>query len=291
METERILVEDIHVGTRKRQAKPEAVAALADSMRRVGQLTPIEVRIVDQMEVDGEPVTCVPVLVAGLHRLEALKSIGEEYAECRLITDDAMLARMIEISENLHRADLTMLERSEQEAEWIELRDQWDARGEEVQSAQVAQIESKRADGKGHRPEGGLSAAARELGLDRDAARRSIKVASLSDEAKEAARECGLDDNRTALLDAAKAQTPEQQVQRLHQISAAKKSAKAADSKSLKEEAEEKLAGLLAEHIPGEHWDALKANLHAAGAHRIAAEFVRLTGVSVFDRTRAGAHD
>ena len=286
METERILVEDIHVGTRKRLAKPEAVAALADSMRRVGQLTPIEVRIVDQMEVDGEPVTCVPVLVAGLHRLEALKAIGEEYAECRLISDDAMLARMIEISENLHRADLTMLERSEQEAEWIELRDQWDARGEEVKPAQLDQVS---AGGRGNT--GGLSAAARDLGLSRGAAQRSIKVASLSDEAKKAARECGLDDNRTALLDAAKAQTPEQQVQRLHQISAAKKSAKAADSKSLKEEAEEKLAGLLAEHIPGEHWDALKANLHAAGAHRIAAEFVRLTGVSVFDRTRAGAHD
>jgi len=88
----------------------------------------------------------------------------------------------------MHRADLTMLERSEQEAEWIDLWDQWDARGEEVKPAQLDQVS---AGGRGNT--GGLSAAARDLGLSRGAAQRSIKVASLSDEAKKAARECGLD--------------------------------------------------------------------------------------------------
>lgn len=39
----------------------------------------------------------------------------------------------------------------------------------------------------------GYSAAERDLGIKRDDARRAEKVASLSDEAKEAAREVGLD--------------------------------------------------------------------------------------------------
>ena len=48
--------------------------------------------------------------------------------------------------------------------------------------------------------------------MDRDDALRAVKVASLSDEAKDAAREEGLDDNRTALLDAARFSEPGEQV-------------------------------------------------------------------------------
>jgi hypothetical protein len=50
-----------------------------------------------------------------------------------------------------------------------------------------------------------VNAAARELGIEKSDAYRAVSVAGLSDEAKAAAREHGLDDNRTALLeDAAK---------------------------------------------------------------------------------------
>ncbi|WP_428030036.1 hypothetical protein [Ancylobacter sp.] len=94
------------------------------------------------------------------------------------------------IAENLHRAELTALERDEQVALWVKL-------NAERQSAQSEPIESKRGDGKGHRPESGVRAAARELGIEKEDARRATKVASLSDEAKEAAREAGLDDNRS----------------------------------------------------------------------------------------------
>ena len=48
-----------------------------------------------------------------------------------------------------------------------------------------------------------MNAAARELGIQKNDAYRAVSVAGLSDEAKEAAREHGLDDNRTALLKAA----------------------------------------------------------------------------------------
>ena len=48
--------------------------------------------------------------------------------------------------------------------------------------------------------EGGISAASRELGIDRDDARRAVQVSSLSDEAKETAVELGFDNNRSVLL-------------------------------------------------------------------------------------------
>lgn len=71
------------------------------------------------------------------------------------------------------------------------------------QSAQHAPIESKRADGRGHRGESGINAATRELGIDRTEAQRAVKIDSLTDEAKQAARDTGLERNQKALLQAA----------------------------------------------------------------------------------------
>ncbi|MCU9847750.1 ParB N-terminal domain-containing protein [Defluviimonas sp. WL0024] len=56
---------------RAKTLDPEKVAALAESILEEGQLTPIRVR------ADGENF----VLVEGLHRLEALKALGEETVE------------------------------------------------------------------------------------------------------------------------------------------------------------------------------------------------------------------
>ncbi|MBI0435428.1 hypothetical protein D9598_16525 [Roseomonas sp. KE0001] len=79
------------------------------------------------------------------------------------------------------RADTALpivLERSEHVAEWIRLTE------EKVKLAQVAPVSERgRVEGRGN--EGGIRSAARELGVDRDAARRAAKVAGLSDRAKE----------------------------------------------------------------------------------------------------------
>ncbi|MCW3781821.1 ParB N-terminal domain-containing protein [Defluviimonas salinarum] len=56
---------------RAKTLDPEKVSALAESILEEGQLTPIRVR------ADGENF----VLVEGLHRLEALKALGEETVE------------------------------------------------------------------------------------------------------------------------------------------------------------------------------------------------------------------
>ena len=96
-------------------------------------------------------------------------------------------ARQWEMSENLHRSDLTVQERSEQIAEWAILVEKKRVREAELQLAQLAPIESKRKDGRGHRREGGDRKAARDLGLTRDAISRAQKIAAISPEAKQAA--------------------------------------------------------------------------------------------------------
>jgi ParB family chromosome partitioning protein len=102
---------------------------------------------------------------------------------------------MWEIAENLHRAELTALERDEHVAEWIGLAEKL------TQDVSVS---------GGRGKEGGIRAASRDLGINREDARRAVHVASLAPDAKEAAREAGLADNRTALLQAAK-EPPERQ--------------------------------------------------------------------------------
>lgn len=83
--------------------------------------------------------------------------------------------RMWEISENLHRAELSALERDKLVAEWCQLV------GKEV-SGQVVQKP------QGGRPQGGVSEASRQLGLERKDVERAVKVASLTPEAQEKAR-------------------------------------------------------------------------------------------------------
>jgi sulfiredoxin len=69
MENLTLRIEDIYVpAKRRRTLDPEKVSAIAESMLEKGQRTPILVRR------DGERY----VLVEGLQRLEACRSLGEE---------------------------------------------------------------------------------------------------------------------------------------------------------------------------------------------------------------------
>ena len=77
-----------------------------------------------------------------------------------------------------------MPKRSEQIAAWVRLQE-----AKRLQSSQVGTNETKRDDGRGHRQESGIRKAARDLGINKDKAQRAVKIAGISDEAKEAARE------------------------------------------------------------------------------------------------------
>ena len=59
------------------------------------------------------------ILIEGRHRIEALRSLGISKIPCHVIDTSKADAELLEIAENLHRAELTQLQRSEQVARWI----------------------------------------------------------------------------------------------------------------------------------------------------------------------------
>ncbi len=204
MKSERVSIDVIEISPSHRRANPATVASLAESLGRIGLMQPIQVYAPDDQTA---------LLVSGRHRLEAARSLGWEEIDAFLVDGDKIDLRLREISENLHRSELTVQERSDQIAEWAELVEQKD------QFAQLAQIESKRADGRGHRTEGGNSKAARDLGLDRDQVRRAKQIASITPEAKAAAEKAGIDDNQSKLLAVAK-EDPAKQVAKVIELAA-----------------------------------------------------------------------
>ncbi|GGF66911.1 hypothetical protein GCM10007301_28180 [Azorhizobium oxalatiphilum] len=234
----RLDIHEIYISPQRRPIDEARVSDLMRSIERVELLHLPVVVLRDGVLFDDEEVDGAPVLVAGRHRLEAWRRLGHLRINAVTVTADNIEAELIEISENLHRAELTALQRDEQIARWIELT------AAKPEADEVPrQLDAKP---KGGRPEGGTRAAARELGLSEADARRATKVASLSDEAKATAREVGLDDNRTALLAAAKEAEPERQVVKIKEWNAARElaAAKAAVAKK-----QEKAADAVTEEI------------------------------------------
>lgn len=106
MRTERIYIESIERGGRLRPLDLSHVERLKASIGELGLRTPITVK----SEVDG-PDTIV-TLVAGAHRLEALRQLGEEAVDC-FVLQDADEAALWEIDENFARAELSDAQRAD----------------------------------------------------------------------------------------------------------------------------------------------------------------------------------
>lgn len=203
---ESIDVDLIDVPDGRRPVRDDDVRRLAESMKAVGLRTPITVRYFPDRPSNGTDDSFV--LTVGAHRLAAAKLLGWTRIDCWVVDLDDVGAEMWEISENLHRADLTALERSDQIGRWAELL-----------AAKGAQV----APPGGSQPRDmGIKKAARELGIGRDDASRAVKVAALAPEAKQAARDAGLDDNRTALLQAARETSPRRQAAAIRKIAKAR---------------------------------------------------------------------
>ena len=90
-------IDRIQVNSGRREALPDAVRELADSISAVGLLNPIT--------VDRDYI-----LIAGLHRLEAAKLLGWAEIECNVSSLEGLQAELAEIDENFVRADLETVE-------------------------------------------------------------------------------------------------------------------------------------------------------------------------------------
>ena len=106
-----VFLDAIRVPNGRRPVDRERVKALAASIKQIGLINPIHVYW------DGDEA----VLVAGRHRLEAMRSLDMELTEAEIVEADAIDRELIEIDENLIRSDLTDLERAQFTARRAEL--------------------------------------------------------------------------------------------------------------------------------------------------------------------------
>ena len=88
-----VQISEITVNPGRREAAPGDVKELADSILEVGLINPI---MVDQAHT----------LIAGLHRLEAMKLLGRTEIECTVSDLDGLQVELAEIDENFIRKDL-----------------------------------------------------------------------------------------------------------------------------------------------------------------------------------------
>jgi hypothetical protein len=210
-----VAIDEIDLSHTIRPYNAAVVAELAQSIRAIGLQTPLTCVVRDGQHV----------LVSGRNRLEALRVIGCEQAPVRIVDFDDVDAELWRLSENLHRAELTKLEYDKQVVRYAELLKAKQA-GETVTPLppqQQCQPEADKArqvaavsGGRGNT--GGYREAARELNIPERTVRRAYQTASLAPEAQEAAVETGLDDNRSALLEAAKERAPEAQAQAIRRL-------------------------------------------------------------------------
>lgn len=94
-----------------RPSLPETINALAESMRESGLINPIIVKAATVF--DGAVMTQGYKVVAGNHRVSSARALGWTEIEAFVVDgDDELASELIEIDENLCRAELTAAQRS-----------------------------------------------------------------------------------------------------------------------------------------------------------------------------------
>src|SRR6476620_6451713 len=196
MKIRRWQCDEIIVADRARKRiKEDAVLELMKSIQRIGLREPPTIRI----EVDDDGCE-VAILVAGLRRVEACKRLDLKFIDCVEFKGDQAEARLWEIAENLHRAELTALERAEHLNEWRKLT-----------LEKVAQAGPP--DGGLQPDDQGIRKTAKEFGTTRQAIQRAMVIdEGMAPEAKQAAKDAGFDDNQAVLLRIGRENTAEDQI-------------------------------------------------------------------------------
>ena len=164
-------ISEITVNPGRREAAPGDVKELADSILEVGLINPI---MVDQAHT----------LIAGLHRLEAMKLLGRTEIECTVSDLDGLQVELAEIDENFVRKDLSddefrelLLRRKEiYESLHPDTKHGGDRKSEKIKSAKCTFDSAKSF----------VDDTAEKLGVDPSTVRREIQTAkNLTPEAKE----------------------------------------------------------------------------------------------------------
>lgn len=202
-----IPVASIAIGPKHRRVVAGKVKEIALSIETIGLKVPIAVR-------PGKEAGSY-ILVAGRHRLEACRRLGRAEIEAEVF-EDVLEAHLWEIAENLHRADLTGLQRNLLTGSWVKLRAKkikLDQKSRVDPGGPITEPLPRKPDWE-HGRDNGINAAARELDIPTTTAKRAVKIATrLSKRAQKEAEKLGLE-NRTHLLERATQSTdPQYQVE------------------------------------------------------------------------------
>lgn len=202
-EFKRILISDIVVPERLRAVEEEHAIAIAQSIVEHGLINPITVRSTPNAK--GGKYT----LVAGAHRIRAEQINEVAEIDAMIVEGDKAEAQLIEITENLFRNDLSVLDR----AVFVQsYRDIWEKKHGKVEagrpgnSANLALLLEEEAES------GGFSLhVADRMGLSRRAYFRLNKIAQdLHPDVRAAVRGTAVADNQSALLKIAKMEPQKQ---------------------------------------------------------------------------------
>lgn len=176
----------IHYGEGRRKVNDDKVKELSESFKELGQLVPVMLR-----KMDGNQF----MLLAGAHRIAAAQLLNWTTIHATVHDVDDDDAALIEIDENLKRANLSQKE----ELDLIQKRI----------AIVERKIQKEKNEGVHHtgRP-GAVSEAARAMGKDDDAVRRTLKLKEVTDEAWDHAEnfkpDYDLNNNRTFMTKVAK---------------------------------------------------------------------------------------
>ena len=211
-----IKIADIVIPENLPEPDPVLVAEIAESIRLVGLIHTIAVTLKRTAPDQSSEI----VLVAGRARLEAYKLLGRTKVPCSFFENDDDAIRLVQLSENLFRKRLTVLQESEEIAECVEL----------ISGRFSGQNVQKKG-----RPHGGIAQAARELPIKakteegrRKKIDRAIKISQIWLNIKDVIRNKCLDDNQAALLQIADEDQPYDQYKKVLQLSHRQKSRRAA---------------------------------------------------------------
>lgn len=201
MEIKSIPIADIAVTDRIRPVDENQAAVLAASIKAVGLITPITVRLTPNAKIGKY------TLIAGAHRLRACIINEATEIDAIIVKGDQTASKFMEVTENLIRNDLSVIDRATHVQVLRDLYEEENGTikaGRRNNSANFAQL---------FRGEGGFSDyVADRLGISKRAFAYLNSIAkNLNPALRECLRKTPLADNQAALLKFSKMEQAEQQ--------------------------------------------------------------------------------
>jgi len=183
-----VKISDIKIGIGRRPVDPATVSEIAGSIKEIGLINPVT-------------VTTDNTLIAGLHRVEAMKLLERDEISCVKMDIDELRTKIVEIDENLLRHKLHFLDRGEQ------LRKRKAIYEELYQDAKTNVFKGNQYMDVPDAPIAFTTDAAEKLKISQRTVQEEIQIAEgLTDEAEELIREKGMG-KKDALLLAKKTHT------------------------------------------------------------------------------------